>query len=436
MTTAKDHARQIFRAAIDAVDPAAAIHAHCRVVGTVLRVDDLRYDLDAIGDIILVGAGKASAIMAQAVTSLLGSRISAGSVVVKYGHGAAVPGIPILEAGHPIPDQAGETAARTIEGLVRNRTARDLVIACWSGGASALLPAPRPGLTLVDKQAVTALLLASGADIREINAVRKHLSRLKGGQLARCAAPAQVLCLVISDVIGDDLATIGSGPFCADPSTFAEVQDILARYALKDRLPPAVAAFLARAPDQAENETPKSGHACFTNVRHVQVASNRQALQAAARAAVTLGYTPVVEEEPMQGEARLAAQRFCARARTLGDRHCFIAGGETTVTLGEDPGQGGRNQEFTLACALHLAGVPGITILAAGSDGNDGPTDAAGALCDSTSAARGRALGLDAAVHLDRHDAYHFFAGLNDLLITGATRTNVMDISLALCRRD
>jgi glycerate 2-kinase len=433
--------RSLFAAGVAAVEPAAAVRSHCRVVGDLLQVGDRGYDLASLRRIVVVGAGKASAPMAQAVEALLGERIAGGVVVVKYGHGVPLGRLALLEAGHPVPDDAGETGARAIEQALSGLDARDLVVACWSGGASALLPAPRAGLTLADKQAMTRLLLASGADIAAVNTVRKHLSRLKGGQLARRAAPAAVLCLGISDVVGDDLATIGSGPFVADPGTFAEVEQLVQRLGIVGRLPPAVAALIARGVAGDEAETPKPGDACFARVHHHLVASNQLATDAAAAAARAAGYEPVVWRQPLTGEARGAAAAFANAALHLlerGRRACLIAGGETTVTLGERPGAGGRNQEFALTAAGVLGSVrwrggpPPISILAGGTDGSDGPTDAAGAFADGGTLARGTAAGLVLGDHLDRHDAYPYFAALDDLLITGATGTNVMDLDLAL----
>ena len=433
--------RFLFAAGVAAVEPRAAVLAHCRMDGEVLHVGGQRYDLTAFHRIVVVGAGKASARMAQAVESLLGTRISAGVVVVKYDHGAPLSRLRLSEAGHPVPDTAGEAGARAIEDALTDLDARDLVIACWSGGASALLPAPRAGLTLADKQAVTRLLLASGADIATINTVRKHLSRMKGGQLARRAVPATVVCLGISDVVGDDLATIGSGPFVADPGTFADVQALVRRLGIAELLPSAVSALIARGVAGDELDTPKPGDACFARVHHHLVASNQLALDAAAAAARAAGYEPVVWQQPLTGEARAAAATFASAALHLlerGRRVCLIAGGETTVTLGEAPGKGGRNQEFALAAAGVLGSVrwrggpPPVSILAGGTDGSDGPTDAAGAIADGKTLERGRTAGLDLVSHLDHHDAYPYFAALTDLVITGATGTNVMDLDLAL----
>jgi hydroxypyruvate reductase len=429
--------REIFQTSIEAVEPRRAVLAHCRVADGMFMVGERRFAMDPGGRIIVVGSGKGSAAMAQAVEELLGDRISDGVVVVKYGHTAPLKRIRLVESGHPVPDAAGEAGATALMQALSGLTERDLVIACMSGGASSLIPSPSPGLTLADKQAVTRVLLASGADVHVVNAVRKHLSQLKGGQLARRAAPAAVACLVLSDVVGDDLSTIGSGPFFPDHSSYAEVLAHLDRLALRPRLPEVVVRLLERGAAGEIADTPKPGDPCFARVHHHLVGNNRQAMLAACNAASARGYRPLVLAQPMVGEARVAAAALIERARLIahtGEKACLVAGGETTVTLSGAVGRGGRNQEVALTCATILDGGEDIAVLAGGTDGNDGPTDAAGAFCDGTTVARARArgLGLDASHHLMSHDAYPFFAALGDLIMTGPTGTNVMDITLAL----
>jgi len=432
MTTSppRERLRTVFTAALAAVDPAAAVHRHCHMDGDAWSVGGQLVQLR--GRVIVIGAGKASAPMAQAVEAQLGQRISGGVVVVKYGHGAPLTRISLMEAAHPVPDAAGERGAQALEQTLIGLRPNDVVVACISGGASALLPAPRAGVSLIDKQSVTALLLASGADIREINAVRKHLSRLKGGHLVRQAAPARVVALILSDVIGDDLSTIASGPTVPDTSTTAEVAAIIARYDLQGRLPAAVVeALLHKAV-----ETPKAGDPAFFRTINHLVGSNALAMAAAAEAARALGLDPVIISEPITGEARDAASTLVKRAVTIAAGssrpRLLIAGGETTVTLGSTPGRGGRAQEFALAAGLALSAVPHITVLAAGSDGTDGPTDAAGGFADAGTALRAAEHGLNARDFLLRHDAYPLLAATDDLFITGPTRTNVMDLYLAL----
>ena len=441
MSDARTLLRSFFSAAVAAAEPAAAIRAHLGRNGTRLTAGSWTREIDPAGRVVLVGAGKASAAMAQAVEEILGDQLTRGVVVVKHDHTAPLTRVRQIEAAHPVPDADGEAGAHAIEAELTGLTARDLVIACWSGGASALLPAPRDGLTLADKQAVTRLLLASGGDIAALNAVRKHLSRLKGGQLARRAQPATVLCLVVSDVIGDDLATIGSGPFIADPTTFVEVDAAVRRLGIAERLPTSVANLIADGLSGVAAETPKLGDPCFARVQHQLVASNALAIEAAARAATAAGYRPEIWRQPLIGEARAAGATFAGTALhylARGERVCLIAGGETTVTLGTAHGRGGRNQEFALAaagmlaCARHPRVPAPVTILAAGTDGSDGPTDAAGAFADATTLARAQAAGLALEQHLNRPDAYPFFDRLGDLLRSGPTGTNVMDVSLAL----
>jgi hydroxypyruvate reductase len=346
----------------------------------------------------------------------------------------------VLEASHPIPDEAGVVAAHRIKGLLSEAQADDLVLSVISGGGSALLVAPAEGLDLAAKQAVTQLLLGCGASIQEINAVRKHLSQVKGGQLARAAAPASVINLMLSDVVGDDLDTIASGPFVPDRSTFQDVAAILARYNLTEKIPGAVWRYIERGLQGEVPETPKPDEPGFRQVLNLVVGSNYQALAAAAAAARHLGYRPLILSSQLTGETREVAKVHAALAKEVrASGHpvrppaCLISGGETTVTL-KGHGRGGRNQEFALAGALELAGMTEVLLLAAGTDGSDGETDAAGALADGNTCARGTEAGLSAGVHLESHDAYPFFLRLGDLVMTGPTRTNVMDIQLVLIK--
>ncbi len=407
-----------FRAAIAAVEPAAAVRAHLSREDRTLRCGAWSHQL--CGRIVVIGAGKASAPMAQAVEQLLGPHLSGGVVVVKYGHTAPLACIRLHEAAHPVPDAAGEAGAAAIEAAVYGLTADDLVICCLSGGASALLPAPRAPLTLADKQTVTKLLLASGVDIHAVNTVRKHLSRLKGGRLALACAPARVLTLAISDVTGDDLSVIGSGPTAADPSTDANALAIIRTHLDPARIPPSVlTALSAQLP-----WTPKPGDPALAKVHHAIIASNQLALDAVQADVLA---------EDLTGEAWQAAERFCTYALSLPPGMLLAAGGETTVTLGDHPGSGGRNQEFALAAARWIAHhrAP-LVVLAGGTDGNDGPTDAAGGLVDSGTWQRATAAGLDPAQHLAQHNAYPLLKAAGDLVVTGPTNTNVMDLALAI----
>jgi glycerate 2-kinase len=379
--------------------------------------------------------------MARASERVLGRRVTAGLINTKDGHLAPLERIALNECSHPVPDARGVDGARRIVELVHGAQLGDLVLCLISGGGSALLPAPAKGVTLQQKQETTRLLLACGATIDEINAVRKHLSAVKGGQLARLAAPATVVALLLSDVIGDPLDVIGSGPTAPDASTFGSAWAVVEKYDLADKIPAVVRARLERGADGALDETPKAGDACFRHVKNLIVGSNRLAVQAAAVKARELGYRPLVLSTTIDGETREIAAMHCAIAREALESGrpakpplCLISGGETTVTIRGD-GLGGRNQEFALAAALQLQGIPGVLAFSAGTDGTDGPTDAAGAMADGVTTARAAALGLNAAALLANNDSYRFFAPLGDLLKTGPTGTNVMDVRLMLVTR-
>ncbi len=419
----RKHARTIFQAALSAADPAGAVERHLK-----------RRDFSRFRDIYVVGAGKAGASMAQAAERVLGRRIAAGLVNVKYGHTAKLRRIELNQCGHPVPDENGVAGAERIARMAAGAGKDDLVICLISGGASALMPLPAEGITLEEKQATTRLLLASGANIHEINSIRKHISRIKGGQLARLAAPARVESLMLSDVIGDNLDVIGSGPTAPDVSTFAGAVEILDRYGIRERVPASVRERIEQGARGAIPETPKPDDPVFARVRNTIVGSNRLALAAAATRARALGYRTLVLSSEIQGEAREIARMHAAIAsemartgRPMKPPACVITGGETTVTLRGD-GLGGRAQEFALAAAIDIAGVDNVVVFCAGTDGSDGPTNAAGAVAD------GQTLGRkpDARRYLDRNDSYHYFESLGDLVITGPTNTNVMDVCMVL----
>jgi len=435
-------ALKIFKAALAAASPGNAIRRHLRLSGgDVLVAGGRRYRLKDFRRILVVGAGKAGAAMGAAVERLLGRRIAGGWVNVKYGHLASLKRIKLHECGHPVPDEAGVRGAEQIARLLEDAGADDLVICLVSGGASALLPSPAPPVTLAEKQETTRLLLACGASIHEINAVRKHISQLKGGQLARMAHPAAVLSLLLSDVVGDDLDVIGSGPTAPDKSTFQDAAAVLEKYGIWDKVPAAVRRRIERGLRGELPETPKPGDALFDRVQNLIVGSNALAVQAAAAEARRLGLAPLVLSTRIEGETRDIARMHAAIAREVVETGrprrapvCLISGGETTVTL-RGRGLGGRNQEFVLAAALDLAGVPGVVVLSGGTDGTDGPTDAAGAVADGFTIERARRLGLDAARMLSENDSYHFFEPLGDLIKTGPTNTNVMDVRLLVVGR-
>lgn len=414
-------ARAIFRCAVAAASPAAMVEAALRA----------RRDLDRYDRVFVVGAGKAGGTMARAAERVLGRRITAGCIAVKDGDPAKSKRIDLRASGHPVPDERGVAAARRIAELCASASARDLVVCLLSGGASALLPAPGAPVTLAEKQETTRLLLACGANIHEMNAVRKHLSTLKGGRLAKLAAPARVVSLILSDVVGDQLDVIGSGPTAPDPSTFASALAVLDRYGIRGKVPASVRETL----EQGREETPKPGDPLFGRVENVIVGSNQKSLEAAAAHAKSLGYRTLILASTIEGETRDVARMHAAIARQirvsrqpLRPPACIVSGGETTVTI-RGKGKGGRNQEFALAAAIDLAGLEDTLILSAGTDGTDGPTDAAGALADGATCARSA---IDAAQALAQNDSYPFFQELGDLVITGSTGTNVMDLHLIL----
>ncbi|UCV22090.1 glycerate kinase type-2 family protein [Ferribacterium limneticum] len=415
--TPRDILRRLFDSAIAAADPALCVPTH-------LPPDDG-------GRLIVIGAGKASAAMARAVEQHWSGPLE-GTVVTRYGHGVPCERIKIIEAAHPVPDAAGEAAALSIFAQISRLTVEDRVLALISGGGSALLAAPAPGVTLAEKRALTSALLRSGASIGEINCVRKHLSALKGGRLAAAAWPASVLTLAISDVPGDDPAVIASGPTVGDPTTCADALNVLDFHHI------AIPSDLRLHLESGQLETPKPGDPHLANSEFRLIASPRQMLEAAAVEAQRLGMTPLILGDAIEGEAREVAKVMAGVARSCG-QHGFpakkpcvlLSGGETTVTMQGD-GHGGRNTEFLLSLALALDGAPGIHALAADTDGIDGSEDNAGAFIDPTTPARARASGLDLRARLANNDAWTCFSELGDLLVTGPTRTNVNDFRAIL----
>ena len=417
--TPRDILRQLFDAAIAAAAPECCVPPH-------LPPDDG-------GRLIVIGAGKASAAMVQAVERHWSGPLD-GLVVTRYGHGVPCERIEIVEAAHPVPDAAGEAAAARILAKVSGLNAEDRVLALISGGGSALLAAPAAGLSLAEKRAITAALLKSGASIGEMNCVRKHLSAIKGGRLAAAAWPAQVLTLAISDVPGDDPAVIASGPTVPDPSTAATALAILDRYGI------AMPAGLRERLASGELETPKPGEPRLSASDYRLVASPRQMLEAAAAEARRLGIVPLVLGDAIEGEAREVGKALAGMALSCA-RHGFparppcvlLSGGETTVTV-RGQGRGGRNTEFLLGVALALDGAPGIDALAADTDGIDGSEDNAGAFIGPDTLARAQAAGVDVRACLAGNDAWYCFSQLGDLLVTGPTRTNVNDFRAILIR--
>jgi glycerate 2-kinase len=424
-------AEAIWQAALAAGEVGPLLRRSFQRRGDLVQVGDRVIDLSRIDRVFVLGCGKAGAAMALAVEDILGDRVGAGFVVVKDGHLAATRTVVLAEAGHPVPDARGVQAAGRLLELASGAAADDLVIVLVSGGGSALTPAPAGDVTLAEKQTVTRSLLAAGAAIGELNTVRKHLSRFKGGQLARAAAPALVVTLVLSDVIGDPLDVIASGPTAPDPTTFTEALKIMRMRGLLADAPFSVRARLQAGARGEVLETPKPRDPIFGRVGHVIIGNNQLVVNAAMERARSLGYHSEVLTRELQGEARHMAQVLIERTRALEPPACLIAAGETTVTV-RGQGRGGRCQEFALAAALSIEGDDGLTVLAAGTDGTDGPTDAAGAVVDGSTVTRGRRAGLDMRAALDDNDAYRVLRATGDLIVTGPTNTNLLDLYLVV----
>jgi len=429
---------EIFTHALRAVDPVAAVKRCLKVEGGDLTVDGKAYSLRDYDRIYVTGAGKAGASMALAVETILGDRITKGVINVKYGHVSQLKRVKLNEVGHPIPDEKGVSGSEEIAELLEQLVEKDLVICLISGGGSALLPSPTEGISLEDKQRMTNLLLECGANINEINAIRKHISKLKGGGLARLAYPSTLIALILSDVVGDPLDVIASGPTVPDKSTFGDCMAILRKYDLLDRVPESIKARIQRGIKGEIEETPKAGNPIFEKTQNVIIGSNIIAVKAAEQRAGELGYNPFILSTYIEGETREVAKVHAAIAKEIiktnhpiGPPACIISGGETTVTI-RGNGLGGRNQEFVLAAALDIQELTGVVVLSGGTDGTDGPTDAAGAIADVDTIRRAHEMLLNATASLNDNDSYHFFEKLGDLLITGPTNTNVMDLRLIL----
>lgn len=438
LTELRRAARRILDAAIAAGDADRLTRQALAREGSRLRVGGRDFDLARVRRVVVVGAGKASGTMAEAAEAVLDGVPLEGVVAVKERRDPGPRRVRLVESGHPIPDARGEAAGEEILRLARDAGPDDLVLCLISGGGSALTPAPVSGVTLAEKRAVTRLLLECGATISELNAVRKHLSRLKGGQLARAAHPAPVVALMLSDVIGDPLDVIASGPTAADPTTYDDALGVLDRFGLRARVPATVRAHLEAGAQGAVADTPKPGDAMLAGVTNVVIGNNGLVVAAAVEEARRLGLTPCLLTRRLQGEAREAARVFGAvldeiarSGSPVGRPACLIAGGETTVTI-RGRGTGGRCQEFALALVPELADMRNVAVLAAGTDGSDGPTDAAGAVVDPGTLERSRGLGLDVRRALADNDSHAFFGALGDLVVTGPTGSNLMDLYLGL----
>jgi len=431
-------ALEIFYYALDCVRPDRLIRSQISFHNNLLTGPAFDYDVKQFRNIFLIGVGKASAAMAVPLEDMLGHAITDGVIIVKYGHGKPLRRIRVIEAGHPVVDESGIRGTKEIMELLQTATGHDLVICLISGGGSALLENYADGINLQDGQQLNQLLLSSGAAIHEINAVRKHVSTVKGGQLARHIAPAAGLTFILSDVIGDPLDVIASGPTVPDNSTFQEAEAVLKKYRLLETVPGPIQTHILKGSKGEIRETPRSGDACFGNMRDLLIANNRTALDAAVEKARFLGLNPCVLSSGIEGESRDVARVFASIVRSI-DRSdfpvrkpaCLIAGGETTVRV-TGKGTGGRNQEFALSAAVEIAHRDNITILSAGTDGTDGPTDATGAVVDGRTVSRGLEIGLNPETYLRNNDSYNYFAPLNDLIMTGPTMTNVMDIMIGI----
>ena len=428
--------REIARQALAAVAPEACVEKAVHLKGGHLIVDGMTCELPREGRLLVVGFGKASARMAAALEGILGERIDVGLVVTADGYKVPTTRVEVVEAAHPVPDARGLAAAQRIAELVSDAGEGDLVIVLISGGGSALFTLPAEGISLSDLIRVNGLLLRSGAKIQEMNVVRKHLSCVKGGQLTRLAHPARVISLILSDVPGDPLDSIASGPTAPDPTTFQDAARILRRYGIWEKVPEGVRARIEAGLRGEIPETPKPGDPVFARVRNVIVGSGRTAAEAALEAGTRLGFRGLILTTMLEGEAREVGKFFSALARELvrfgrpvAPPALLVATGETTVTV-RGRGKGGRNQELALSAALGIEGLPGVALLSLGTDGRDGPTDAAGGLVDGGTVTRLRAAGVDPEGALAENDSYHALEAAYDLLVTGPTGTNVADLVL------
>lgn len=429
--------RRVIGAGLRAADPAHALRNSVCRTGHRLQVGRRSYDLRSFDRIVAVGAGKASARMAQTLERILGTYLDGGLIVVKTGHRLPTKRIAVIEAGHPVPDRAGLEAAEQLRALVAELGSRDLLIVLLSGGASSLIPAPVEGVSLADKQKLTQLLLRSGATIQEINVVRKHLSTIKGGRLAE-ATTARIVTVILSDVIGDELTAIGSGPTTPDPSTYRDAIAIMKRRRIWTKAPASIRRHLQRGKRGDVSETPKPGAARFRRVQHEIIGNNATALVAAAQAAQRAGLRTVLFSTPLVGEASGAGTAFASLVNCLSGAkeriqrpYCIVAGGEPTVTV-TGRGKGGRAQEFAAAAACKIAGLHKVWVAAIGTDGTDGPTDVAGALVSGATLDQAERKGVNLRRALSEHNTYPALHALKSHIVTGPTGTNVNDLYLLL----
>jgi len=433
-------AAEIFYASLKAVDPYISVKRFTDRIRSV-------YMNSNSNRLLVAGFGKAACSMAKAIEDIFGDIVAKGIVITKYGHTGSQRSeasgrqskITIFEAGHPVPDENGVKGTDEIIRLLKDADEHTLVVCLISGGGSALLVSPYKGITLNENQKVTQLLLNAGANIEELNTVRKHISRVKGGRLAEAAYPARVISLILSDVIGDRLDVIASGPTSPDPTTYDDALKVMKKYGLIDKTPAGILDVIRKGAERVIPETPEEGNVIFGRVENIIIGSNRLALEAAKQKAEELGVHAEIISAELTGEARDAAKWLASEARKRESAEagkskrplCLISGGETTVTV-KGNGLGGRNMEFALAFATEIEGVDGVVLLSAGTDGTDGPTDAAGAIVDGETIKHAKASGIDPESYLKNNDSYNFFKKIDSLLITGPTGTNVMDLQIVL----
>ncbi len=433
---ARKLALQSLQVALKAANPKNLFYSKLVLKQSYLHIDQITFDLEKFGNIYVIGGGKASGAMAEAIEEILGNRIRSGAVNVPYGDQSKTRIVKLHKASHPLPDLAGVKGTQRIVRIAQNAEKDDLLICLISGGGSSLMPLPREGISLKDKKQLTEMLLKSGAAINEVNIVRKHISGFKGGLLAKHAYPATVLNLILSDVVGDDLASIASGPTVPDPSTFTDAKHVLEKYGIWKIAPPAIRKILSEGVQSKIVDTPKSGNPVFEKVYNVVVGNNRLASSAAVNYLKSEGINTFLLTSSLEGEAKYAGMIIASICREifvsgnpLRRPASIVLGGETTVKV-TGSGSGGRNQELTLAAALKLNGLEPCVVASLSTDGVDGQTDAAGAIADGYTLERAGQARLDTERFLGDNDSYSFFSKLNDLIFTGQTGTNVNDISV------
>jgi len=427
----RQKAIEIFLSGVDSVKPKNLIRNHVSIKDDILWINDASFKLSDLKNVYIVGFGKASASMSQALESILGARITGGCVITKYGHSVPQRFIEIIEAGHPVPDENGLRGTERILSIVNQAGKDDLVICLISGGGSALLADVPKGSTLEDLKLLNSLLLKTGASITEINCIRKHLSKVKGGLLSKAAYPARLVSLIISDVIGDPLDVIASGPTTPDPTTFADAVSILKKYNIEKEIPDKLYRYLLDGRNNLYEETLKESDEAFMYTENIIIGTNILALQNAKEKADSLGFNTKIVTNTLAGDVSDVADFLMDSIKTADKNSCLLFAGEPTVKV-TGKGLGGRNQHLALLLAQRLKDIHHITVLVAGTDGSDGPTDATGAIVDSTTLKNAAVLNLNIEQYLANNDAYHFFKEEGGLIITGPTQTNVMDLMIAL----